>query len=51
MNKEQLLALPMLTCVGCGWEIGRSSIMWHSPLCDDCSMNEDIKQQLERESE
>jgi lipopolysaccharide biosynthesis regulator YciM len=47
MNKEELLNLPMVVCAECGWEIIRS--IWNAPMCDDCAMNKDMEQQLERE--
>jgi len=48
MNKEQLLNQPMVVCISCGWEIMRSSV-WIAPYCDDCAMDMDMEQQLERE--
>jgi predicted RNA-binding Zn-ribbon protein involved in translation (DUF1610 family) len=48
MNKAELLSQPMVVCTGCGWEIGRGSI-WNDPLCDDCGMDKDLEQQIERE--
>ena len=48
MNKAELLSQPMVVCAGCGWEIGRGSV-WNDPICDDCGMDKDIEQQIERE--
>lgn len=50
MNKAELLNQPMVVCTSCGWEIMRSSV-WIEPICDDCGMDKDIEQEIEREGE
>jgi hypothetical protein len=47
MTKEELLALTMIVCESCGWEIMRSAISF-DPICDDCAMYSQIQHNYEQ---